>query len=75
MATQWLSLKEGAAYLGVSIMTFRRMVDAGLEVRKFGRIVRTCPEWVDSFIVNQDADHKEREAGKTEVQRILEGTR
>lgn len=47
----WLSTKEAAARLGVTLRSLYRFIDAGrLPAYKFGRVIRVKTDDVDRFI-------------------------
>jgi excisionase family DNA binding protein len=49
---KWLSEKEAAAYLSVSLSTIRRWrrSHTGPDVYRFGGVVRYCQDALDAFI-------------------------
>jgi len=48
---QWLSTKEAAEHLGVTLRSLYRFIDEGtLPAYKFGRVIRLKSEDVDGFI-------------------------
>lgn len=50
-APQWLSTNKAADYLGMTLRTLYRLIDAGdLSAYKFGRVIRLKQSDVDSFI-------------------------
>jgi len=46
---EWLSLKEGASYAGVSYNTFIKFREMGLEVTEIDSIKRVSKSSIDSF--------------------------
>lgn len=47
----WMSTKEAAEYLGVTLRSLYRFIDEGaLAAYKFGRVIRLKAEDVDAFI-------------------------
>lgn len=47
---EWLSLKEGASYVGVSYNTFIKYREMGLEVAEINGIKRVSKSMIDSFL-------------------------
>ena len=48
---QWMSTKEAAEHLGVTLRSLYRFIDEGaLAAYKFGRVIRLKADDVDSFI-------------------------
>ncbi|MHB8439035.1 MAG: helix-turn-helix domain-containing protein [Acidimicrobiales bacterium] len=48
---RWLSTKEAAEQLGVTLRSLYRFIDEGsLRAYKFGRVIRLRPEDVDVFV-------------------------
>jgi excisionase family DNA binding protein len=48
---QWMSTKEAADYLGVTLRSLYRFIDEGaLAAYKFGRVIRLKDEDVEKFI-------------------------
>ena len=48
---QWMSTKEAAEHLGVTLRSLYRFIDEGsLAAYKFGRVIRLKSEDVDAFI-------------------------
>lgn len=47
---EWLSLKEGASYAGVSYNTFIKFRNMGLEVAEIDGIKRVSKSKIDSFL-------------------------
>lgn len=48
---EWITLTEAAEYASVCVRTMKSWRKSGLRVWKVGRIVRTCREWVDEFMM------------------------
>lgn len=46
----WMNLKEGAAYTGVSINTFKKFRENGLKVSEVGGVLRVSKAEIDSFL-------------------------
>jgi excisionase family DNA binding protein len=50
---RWLSTKEAAEHLGVTLRSLYRFIDEGaLSAFKFGRVIRLKADDVDAFIEN-----------------------
>ncbi|HLN42448.1 MAG TPA: helix-turn-helix domain-containing protein [Acidimicrobiales bacterium] len=50
---RWLSTKEAAEHLGVTLRSLYRFIDEGaLSAFKFGRVIRLKSDDVDAFIEN-----------------------
>jgi len=49
--TEWLSTKEAAARLGITLRSLYRFIDAGeLVAYKFGRVIRLKEDDIDRYI-------------------------
>jgi excisionase family DNA binding protein len=48
----WLSIKEAANEMGVSVSTIRRWIDNGLKAKKIRRIIRIHSADLDAYLNN-----------------------
>lgn len=47
---EWMTLKEGAKYMGVSYNTFNKFRQMGLKVCEIERVKRVSRKEIDSFL-------------------------